>query len=125
MDDTRHQRRVPAVRRSKERGADAELAGERMLRAPEVAKARIEPGALLLDVRVIGDELPVAEQRVQRHGFGVDRLRVAEERRLHVTRVENAEDRERVPARATVERERDPSGVTRTMAHDRAEPGGA
>ena len=65
------------------------------------------------------------EKRVQRDGFGVDRLRIAEERRLHVTRVENAEDRERVPARATVERERDPSGVTRTMAHDRAEPGGA
>ena len=93
--DVRDERRAIAVRRAVERGALADRALERGLRAFELRVARIEPAPLVVVVRVVPEELSVLVQRAGDLRLGVDRLADLEERSLHVRGVEDAHDRQR------------------------------
>ena len=114
--------RALAVGRPVEAGADAELAGEGVLRAAELRVAGVEPTPLVVVVRVVAEQHPVLVERAGDVRPRVERLADEEERRLHPVLVEDVAHGERGRVvRPVVERDGD-AVVAGTVGDHGAEP---
>src|SRR5205085_9788305 len=92
----RHEGGVLPVGRSKEPGTHAQVSAERPLRALELRVAGIEPADLVVEVRVVPEEVTAVERGARDVGPGVERLADREERALDAVLVEDGAHGRRV-----------------------------